>query len=278
MKNITAVLIQAHNNPKYILKLALTNQDVSFFVHIDKKNEDAYLEIKRNNLNNIILIENRINVSWGGVSQIKATLRLLNTAYYYDEFTFFHLMSGECLPLRSFKSIESEWTLQPEVNYIESREHKGNEWRLRTMLPFSDTSFMRSFLGRVLKRMLRVFSKLMRTTSISPDFYFFGSQWFSVNRAAVSTILKIHEDENFFSNFENITCSDEHAFQILVRKYGVDNIADDNRRYIEFYGSKSSPEYLSCAKIDFARKKNYWFARKVDENTMLDYISVVHQD
>ncbi|HHG8608515.1 TPA: beta-1,6-N-acetylglucosaminyltransferase, partial [Morganella morganii] len=76
----TAVLIQTHNNAKYISTLAKRNPSVRFYVHVDNKTPLTYKEIEKNNISNLYLIKNRVDVYWGGSSQLIATLRLMMEA------------------------------------------------------------------------------------------------------------------------------------------------------------------------------------------------------
>ncbi|MTC70992.1 conjugal transfer protein [Providencia sp. wls1914] len=267
----TAVLIQSHNNSRYICKLAEYFPSIRFYIHIDRKNTHDFNFIKEKKLSNIFLIEERINVFWGGVSQIKATLLLLNEAEKNKENHYFHLMSGECLPLTSFYEMEKEWDKTPHINFIESHIDNNNSWRLKVRVPHSDTKYLRTFIGKAFNKMLKYSTYIKKTTSFSNDEFYFGSQWFSITRNLVSHIVSA-DNEHFFDSFKNITCADEHAFQILSRRIEEPcNIADNNKRFIHFK-KKSSPEYLNESTLLKLDNNKYWFARKVKEDVTLDYL------
>ncbi len=267
----TAVLIQSHNNSKYICKLAKCFPSIRFYVHIDKKNIFDFDFIKNNKESNVILLNNRVNVFWGGVSQIKATLILLNEAIKNNENHYFHLMSGECLPLKDFSSIEKEWDKKPNINFIESHIDSKNSWRLKVKVPHSDTKYLRTFSGKVINKLLKFSTYLLQTTSFNKNEFYFGSQWFSINRKLANNIIDAN-NEGYFEKFKYITCADEHAIQILCRRIETPkNIADDNKRFILFK-NKASPEYLSENTISSLRVKDFWFARKIKENILLSQL------
>ncbi|MDS0907512.1 hypothetical protein OSC03_10815 [Morganella morganii] len=270
--NSTAVLIQAHNNHKYIYELAKKNYDTYFYIHIDLKNDLSFNYLNNNKLPNIFLIKNRISVYWGGVSQINATLLLLREAHKNKNIYYFHLMSGECFPVKSFKEIETEWDNHKDDNFIESYIRPDNEWRVRTWIPFANTKYLRTIIGRITSRLLRYVSYLVTTSGNNHPVYF-GSQWFSINRTLVTSIIDIDDNTLFFRNYKQTVCSDEHAFQTCVRLYNLSNIKNKNNRYINFKPKSSSPNYLTRDEIKkIIKTNNYWFIRKVNELDMLYFL------
>lgn len=104
-----AILILCHKNPKQINLLLdkLNHQDIDCYIHIDKKADFANKITKRSN---IVLLpdEQRVSVEWAQISQVTATLNLLNTAVAgirgrgYD---YYWLISGQDWPLRSADKI-----------------------------------------------------------------------------------------------------------------------------------------------------------------------------
>ncbi|MCC3733297.1 beta-1,6-N-acetylglucosaminyltransferase [Rouxiella badensis] len=269
----TAVLIQAHKNEKYIEYLAKNNTDVAFYVHIDKKNKSPYQYLMRLNLSNLIVLEDRVSVFWGGSSQIHATLRLLEAAYANVEHKFFHLISAECVPLKSFSKIESEWMEDESLNFIESRKRKETEWRLKIRVFHSNTAWMRTIPGRVINRVSRVLGSIYNFSGMDEDLFYFGSQWFSINRELVSRILYVNKEMDFFDEFNGISCADEHAFNIFVKKFDIKTI-DSNKRFIIFDGV--SPKYLNyeeLKELTSLKNEDFWFARKVTPATAKVFLS-----
>lgn len=270
----TAVLIQAHKNEFYIKSLAENNQDVRFYVHLDAKYPEKREWLLSQGLKNINIINDPVKVYWGGSSQVEATIKLLKLAFEDERNVFFHLISSECIVLKSFQDIEKEWMRYPDKQFIESHRDKKNEWRLRTRVPHSNTPFLRTFWGRCLNKAFKIKAIAYDSVSFGKENYYFGSQWFSVNRDFVREVLHTYNTIDFFEKFHNITCADEHAFAIFSRKlYGNKNsVADCNNRYIRFSG-KSSPDYIDPAVlVNLLKQDKYWFARKVKEDILVKYI------
>jgi len=87
-----AILIMAHKPIKYYEVLARDNQEIDFFVHMDIKTNFINPEIK-----NLFFLKDelRVDVKWGGFSQVQATLNLLSFVFYNSNSEFFHIVSGE---------------------------------------------------------------------------------------------------------------------------------------------------------------------------------------
>lgn len=76
-----AILIQCHKNPKQINLLLerLNHPQIDCYVHIDKKADFSNEIVHRENVF-VLPDEQRISVEWAQISQVTATLNLLNTA------------------------------------------------------------------------------------------------------------------------------------------------------------------------------------------------------
>lgn len=214
-------MIQAHKNSKYICLLAKKNPDVNFYIHVDKKSKPTFDEISIQNISNITLLKERVNVYWGGYSQVIATLKLLSSALKNPNNQYFHFISGECFPIKSFNEIEQEWNASPENNYIESYINKKTNWRLKVSMPFTDTIFFRTFFGKLLNKTIKLSSYILKTSKIPTKNYYYGSSWFSINRRLAEFIIDISYSTDFFDMFKKTPCCDERAFQILVRSFNI---------------------------------------------------------
>lgn len=78
-----AFLILCHKNPNQINKMinTLDDEDVSFYLHIDKKSGISNKIIKKENV--FILDESKcLDIKWGQNQMIHATTNLLKEAFY----------------------------------------------------------------------------------------------------------------------------------------------------------------------------------------------------
>ena len=76
-----AILIQCHKNSKQINLLLerLNHPDIDCYLHIDKKADFTDKIIHRENVF-VLPDEKRVAVKWAQISQVTATLNLLNVA------------------------------------------------------------------------------------------------------------------------------------------------------------------------------------------------------
>ena len=105
-----AYLIIVHKDDKCfrtLIKL-LDFKDNDIYIHMDKKNKkynkyEIESIVKYSNLYHI----ERKNVTWGGNSQIDTEIRLLEYASSNSKYDFYHLLSGQDLPIKDQKYIHN---------------------------------------------------------------------------------------------------------------------------------------------------------------------------
>lgn len=103
-----AYLIMAHNEFQ-ILEMLLKDLDDAqndIFLHIDlKSNNVPWDAIKGCVKKSKLFLVEQLNVNWGGYSQIKCELHLLENAINVADYDFYHFMCGTEFPLKSQKYI-----------------------------------------------------------------------------------------------------------------------------------------------------------------------------
>lgn len=100
MKKI-GYLVLAHADPGHFEKLInALNYNAKFFVHVDAKSNIK--EFQSLSLpGNLTFLQNRVCVSWGGISIINATLRLIEYALNNGEdLAHLVLISGSDYPIK----------------------------------------------------------------------------------------------------------------------------------------------------------------------------------
>lgn len=96
-----AYIILAHNEFQVLEKLIQVLDDVrnDIFIHFDKKLEE-YPHFKTKNAG-LCILESRIDVRWGDVSVVKAEYALFEAASDKASYSYYHLISGVDMPLKS---------------------------------------------------------------------------------------------------------------------------------------------------------------------------------
>ena len=266
-----ALLIQAHQDISYFIKLAKSQPNVNFYVHMDAKS-DYFPDAETAQLANVFLLSNRVSVRWGGFSQIEATLKLFETAFANEDNAYFHLVSGEDVVLQPFEVIEKQWQQRFDFQAMMTCEIAPQyAYRFIMDSPHADSDWQRQLTGKIITKLQQGVAKVK--TYHSP--IYFGSQWFSVTRADWEKIVPFIDEYSDF--FRHKLVPDEHFFQTLITEKLTNQIrlSNDNRRQIIFdknVNNGNSPIYLDLLKLERAKFDGYWFARKVKKDVALTWL------
>lgn len=215
-----AYLIIAHDNPQ-LLKRAigvLACEDCAFFLHIDQKSDIAKFSGIRGE--SVAFAEKRLPVYWGGFSQVRATLLLmqeaLNAGQGYD---YLVLLSGSDYPLRSGKYIRNffhENRGKEFINVVKvpSEEH-GVPLSKVTKLGFEPDKPIRRFAARALGKCGladRDFKKYL-----GPLEPYAGDTWWSLTQEACQYILEfVAKNRQVDEYFQSTLTSDESFFHTIL--------------------------------------------------------------
>lgn len=286
-----ALLIQAHQDISYFIKLAKIQPNVNFYVHMDARSRD-FPKTDLANLANVVLLSDRVSVRWGGFSQIEATLKLFETAFANEDNAYFHLLSGEDVVLQPFEVIEKQWQQRFDFQTMMTCE-RAPQYAYRFIMdsPHADSDWQRQLTGKIITKLQQGVSKVKPYHSP----IYFGSQWFSVTRADWEKIVpftdeysdffrhKLVPDEHFFQTLicEKLTqqnqTEQEHSQQQQSQKNSANQlrVSNNNKRLIVFdkaINNGNSPIYLDLLKLERAKFDGYWFARKVKKDVALTWL------
>ena len=211
-----AFLIIAHNKYNQLQKLINLLDDKRFdiYIHIDKKSELPILYSLNANLH---ILNNRIDVRWGDLSQIRCELALFEYASSKYTYEYYHLISGIDLPIKTNDYI---------INFFE--QNKGKEF-----INFVDeTNYVQKRIGRYIlgTRFFRpttfleqVFNYLFRTIQPIIDIFYkknltnieykMGANWVSVTHDFCKFLIsnKCH----ILKKYKHTLCADEIYKQTL---------------------------------------------------------------
>lgn len=181
---MNAYLILCHRAPPHSHARA-TPPTEQYYIHYDAKAPLIKLDSLKNQLN-IHIVRNRIDVNWGGFSMIEATLVLIQAALANKNNRHFHLMSGDCVPLKTPEQLAQICQMQPENTvWLHSKNTPHLRYRTRFNAPHADTKWQRKLIGKILTRSLKIADKLIPSSETCLS----GSQWFSANRAALQILF-----------------------------------------------------------------------------------------
>lgn len=96
-----AYLIIAHNEFEILKRLiqALDDERNDIYIHFDRK-LNHYPDC-RTSYAKLTFLEERMDVRWGDISVVDAEFALFDEAYRRGEYSYYHLLSGVDMPLKT---------------------------------------------------------------------------------------------------------------------------------------------------------------------------------
>ncbi len=121
-----AYLVMAHDQFPILFRLLhdLDDERNDIFLHIDSKSRKAPLEKIKKSVTraNLYLVE-RMKVNWGGYTQIKCELHLLENAMKKGTYSYYHFLCGTEFPLKNQNDIHAFFDANQGKEYIEYDMH-----------------------------------------------------------------------------------------------------------------------------------------------------------
>ena len=141
------------------LAVTLDDDNIDFFIHIDKKTKAVPVDEIKNccKYSNVYFIE-PIKVNWGGFSQIECTLRLLENALE-GEYNYYHYISGVDFPIKTKQQILAYFEEYAGMQFVHFEQDEVQEKyvdRLRYHSLFQDCIFKKlQFADKAIRWMER---------------------------------------------------------------------------------------------------------------------------
>ena len=275
-----AYLIIAHNQPELLEKLValLDDERNDIYIHADKKmkgfNATALSAVcKRSTL---YVLPKRISVHWGGYSIIRVEMELLKAATRQGGYTYYHLLSGVCLPIKSQDTIHRFFEANEGKEFIDLWELKKttySRFHYYTVLPEGERNFLTRLLNNAVKGILMLLHIKMNK---EVDFHY-GSQWFSITDgfARYITSQEAWVDKVFA---HSSTCDEVFVPTLLFRspyannvyaQRDSDNLAIGNMRFIDWTRGTSirHPYTFTIEDEELLESVPHLFARKFSIET-----------
>ena len=269
-----AYLIMAHGEFALLqcLVRALDDPRNDLFIHIDAKVSDPP-EVRTEKAGSYML-KDRIDVRWGDVSQIETELFLFKTAVAKGPYSYYHLLSGVDLPLKSQDYIHrffethagkefigfSETVLTPEI------VRKVQRWHLFPK-HFRDAGLFTRLLRSAFLRLQEV-AGIRRNRDIA---FCKGANWVSVTDAFAQYFLS--QEAWVRKVFSHTFCADEMVLQTLCWsspfRQKLYDTEDEWRGNLRLIGWKDGRlQDWQAADYDLLADSDALFARKFNASDM----------
>ena len=295
-----AYLVIAHNQPALLARLVRTLgcEWAYFFIHIDAKSELASFQGLLTGCRNVIFLEGerRVNVQWGGFSQVQATLNLLATAEAFDSrFSRYTLLSGCDFPIKPLAVIRKRFGSDQEFMRIDRHLDQESASVDKHSLNAQRYFFMDMPLPRTIK--LRLLSGWIPRRPYSGIPLYHGAQWWSLSGACVRYVMQFVRKTPSYSTFcRHLLAPDEIFFHSIVKQSPfAKRISHDFERAASlaaFYASndhgchyidwnaqqKVLPKILTREDIPELKRSPAMFARKFDAVRSLELLQILENE
>ena len=264
-----AYIILAHRYPEQLIRfvLRLNNDNVSFFIHIDKKASNEVFYQIQNDLHSIkhIYFLKRYRCFWGDFNIVKATLEGIKGVVKAGiDFDYVILLSGQDYLIKPISQLE---------NFLKNNEGKEfmeffaldsrNKWTDQGGY-FQAFKRIDSWHFRFRSKHLCLNRKRQFPIGLEP---YGGTQWWCLSKQCIEYINNFIIQNNAFVNyFKYVFIPDEVFFQtIILNSPFKDNVINDDLRYVDWENPNPNvPAILSETDWTTIINSSKFFARKFD--------------
>lgn len=246
------------------------------FIHMDAKNEsynpaETLKLVKRGR----IFHAPRIKVTWGGYSQTHAELILLEAATSQGHYEHYHLLSGQCLPIKRQDDIIVFFESNSGTEFVNIIANFEDEERVKLYYPFQEIKGRKgSFILRVMAYIFVLLQKAAHVHRNKGINFRKGENWFSITdefaRYALSKREWIH------NTFHDTLCCDEVFLQTLLTNspFQKNNISS-SKRLID--RQRGNPYTFRMSDLEQIKNSPAMFARKFDADVDPEIITKIQE-
>jgi len=264
-----AYLILAHNSFGLLKELirSLDNPNNDIYIHLDAKigviDFTQFLSIPH--FSKVCFIGKRVDVAWGGVSLVEATLNLLE-ASVDGKYDYYHLLSGVDFPIKSNEYIQKffkENEGKEFIGFVNNCPERMLVNRLSYYHIFNGHGIRNSLIIRSINAILIKIQRLFHIHHHFPvNNYKKGAEWFSITHGLCKDLV---DEKNFILKHYKYTLVPD---EIFLQSY----VYNSDKYKNSLYNDKD--EYLGCMrKIDWLRGRPYvWQLKDYEELVTSPYL------
>lgn len=266
-----AFLIIAHNEFEVLQKLidALDDERNDIYIHIDAKVKKLpTLKAYHSRLN---ILENRMRVIWGDVTQITCEIQLMEeTILSGNRYVFYHIISGTHYPLVSNQCIFDYFDLYRGKSILQAIEESPDDAQMRIGRYHYFLSYFNSKYAVV-----RKFSRILWVSLLSIQKIFGierdisynagkASNWCSLSDEAVKVVLA--DKKKILRRFSRTFCADELFIPSVLKEHNLPFIYSNRLLYVDFV--RYTPTILTKENYNKLMASECLFARKMTWESM----------
>lgn len=280
-----AYLIMAHHRFDILQELItdLDDDRNDIFLHVDVKSKDFDKRSFRPMVTKgVLYIVKRMNVRWGGYSQIECILMLLRKATEQGYHDYYHFMVGVEFPLKS-----------QDVIHKFFNDHEGKEFigfcyegdyldRVRYYHPFNEYARNNNYYQKALNkiRIFSVFAQRKLGVDISKKYgipFRKGNANWSITDALARKIVS--EEKTIRKIYRHSWCGDEVFVHTIVYNSefwnGVYDKEDEYHSSMRTMTWETMDNCYHVTDLDYLLSCGRLFARKIDGNDAVKLIGLI---
>lgn len=270
-----AYLLLCHKDPYAINELInrLDDGNCDFYIHIDKKSSDDIVNgIKTKE--NVRVIQERVDVKWGQVSQPLATIALFNSVVESNkQYDYVWLISGQDYPIKSNRQIQKFLLDNFSKNFVDIIDNNSKEYKLfvkRNETWYPKKIVSPTTLTRVLRKVYIILtgganrSIIRRKNVLQVESYQFGSSWFTITYDAMQYVLEELTRKGYIKFYTNAICPDESIFQTILYNSKYKDSLMPSLVYVDWSEGNRNPKLLNEDDYDKLKASDKLIARKFD--------------
>lgn len=275
-----AYLIIAHNEYEVLNALLRMLDDANndVFLHVDKKIKN--MPQVAMGLSRLFILEDRVDVRWGHVSQIEVMLALFKKANETERYAYLHLISGVHIPIKSveeirlfFKEREGRSVfnkMETSVGEINLKLERYNLFVKRFVDPNGFVQRVSQFcwkLGQKLQKVLMVkkggFESVLKT-----------SQWMSLTPEASSYLVE--RTPFFLKKYRYTFCGDEFFVATELNNSPFKELVTYEDRLLKCEFKGAGPKVYTMSDWEDIMDSDCLFARKFS-NEHIDVVQKIEK-
>lgn len=272
-----AFLIIAHNEFDVLQRLLsmLDYEEHDVFIHLDRK--ISRLPILKVSYANLFILEDRIDVRWGHVSQIEVMLKIFGEANQQGKYRYLHLISGVHIPIQPLRLIQEYYEQRKGYSLLNQMQTSEGEIDIKLR---KYSFFLKGFMSNsrssrsihqlfwkvghkiqsVFRTKKRVFTNVLKASS-----------WMSLTQEAAAYLVS--NRGRILKKYSYTLCGDEFfvATELNNSHLREKVLFDDKLLKCEFVGA--GPRVYTLADFENIVASDCLFARKFSH----EHMDVVHK-
>jgi hypothetical protein len=284
-----AFLVQCHkftSSLSYTVNKLRLEKEIDIYIHVDLKSNLSDFE-SLFNYSNVFFISERLDVNWGGFSQILVALNLLNEVKE-NAAAYISFLSGDDIFYQSINRFKAFLRSNYGLEFIGINNFNNSTTFLNRVNYRYPHFFFKKDVG-LMNRLLRfmytkTFSlhKGTRKNISSLKTFYKGSNWFTLSGECISNLLdKINSEPEILERFKFSFCGDEMFFQTLIMNSSYKKnvyllssreVTDNEMslRYIDWISGPEYPKVFTEPELYKGFPEECFFLRKVSEDISID--------